>query len=136
MNDPSVAAIASLETAELYGLEVLEKGINENVHNTTKFAVFSRARSQRIEKKGKFILIFTLNDETGALAKAINVISDHGFNMRVLRSHTAKKDWQYYFYIEADGDETSEAGQEMLRELEKHCENLSVVGHYRQDIEL
>lgn len=137
LNDPSVAAIASRETAELYGLDILEKNINENLYNTTKFAVFTRAQNQRAEKQGKFILIFTLNDETGALAKAINVISDHGYNMRVLRSHKAKgKDWQYYFYIEADGDETSENGQEMLRKLGEHCENLRVAGHYRQDIEL
>ena len=137
MNDPTVAAIASLETAELYGLEVLEKGINENLFNSTKFAVFSKAQNHRPERQGRFILIFTLNDETGALAKAINVISDHGFNMRVLRSHNAKtKNFQYYFYVEADGDETSENGQAMLRELSEHCENLRVLGHYRQEIEL
>ncbi len=136
--DKSVAAIASIETAELYGLEVLERDINESAVNTTKFAVFSRSENTgRNKKDNKFILVFTTKHTAGALSRAINVIGEAGFNMQVLRSRPVKAAaWQYYFYVEAEGDETSEAGKKMLRELRTVCESLKVVGHYSAQINL
>lgn len=136
--DVSVAAIASVETAELYGLSVLEKDINESALNTTKFAVFSKSENVgRNKKDNKFILVFTTKHTAGALSRAINVISEAGFNMQVLRSRPVKETpWQYYFYVEAEGDETSEAGKKMLRELGSVCESLKVVGHYSAEINL
>ncbi|MBQ9189604.1 MAG: chorismate mutase [Clostridia bacterium] len=129
--DPSTAAIASAETAEVYGLDILDHDINESSANTTKFAVFSRIETQPKTDEGKFLLLFTVNDVAGALAKAINVIADHGFNMKVLRSRPVRmRDWQYYFYVEAEGDETAENGRAMLDELAGVCETLKIAGHY------
>ena len=96
LNDSSVAAIASKETADLYGLEILDHDINENNANTTRFAVFSRAKNESVSANNHFILLFTVYNEVGALAKAVNIISAHGFNMRVLRSRPVKDiPWQY-----------------------------------------
>ena len=135
--DPSTAAIASAETAALYGLAVLDHDINESMTNTTKFAVFSRVPNTTRSRDNKFILLFTINDVAGALAKAINVISDHGFNMKALRSRPVRDhDWQYYFYVEAEGDDASEAGQRMLEALSRQCETLKVAGHYTAEIGL
>ena len=51
--------------------------------------------------------------------------------MSALRSRPMKDlAWQYYFYVEAEGDETSAEGQKMLKELSKHCDKLKVVGHF------
>ena len=132
LNDKSVAAIASFETAELYGLNVIDHDINESDGNTTKFAVFSRVQNQNVNKKdNRFLLLFTVKHEAGALAKAVNVIGKYGFNMSALRSRPMKDlAWQYYFYVEAEGDETSLEGKKMLKELSKHCDKLKVVGHF------
>lgn len=132
LNDKSVAAIASFETAELYGLNVLDHDINASDGNTTKFAVFSRVQNKNVNKKSNtFLLLFTVKHEAGALAKAVNVIGKYGFNMNALRSRPMKDlAWQYYFYVEAEGDETSAEGQKMLKELSKHCDKLKVVGHF------
>lgn len=137
-NDPTVAAIASAETAALYGLSVLDHDINENAGNTTRFAVFTRMAPEPPRSKNSvFLLLFTVNNVAGALAKAINVIGAHGFNMRVLRSRPLKDHaWQYYFYVEAEGDETTEEGQAMMRDLAPHCDLLKVVGHYIPDVTL
>ncbi len=136
--DKSVAAIASSETAELYGLDVLESEINESALNTTNFAVFSRNENKgRNKKENKFILVFTTNHTAGSLSRAINVIGEAGFNMLSIRSRPAKETaWKYYFYIEAEGDETSEAGKRMLTELGGVCERLKVVGHYSAQINI
>lgn len=134
--DKSVAAIASIETARLYGLEQLDHDINESAVNSTRFAVFSRAENTNLgSDDGKFLLMFTVRNEVGALAKALNVMGSYGFNMRALRSRPMKDlAWQYYFYIEAEGDETGENGENMLRHISLHCDRLKVVGHYSDEI--
>ncbi|MBQ2945650.1 MAG: chorismate mutase [Clostridia bacterium] len=132
-NDKSVAAIASVGAAKLYGLELIDHDINESKLNTTRFAVFSKTESARESSRegSTFLLFFTVNHVAGALAKAINVIGEHGFNMKALRSRPMKSlPFQYYFYVEAEGDENSENGKKMLKELSKHCEMLKIAGRY------
>lgn len=131
--DISVAAIASKETAEVYGLDVLDHDINESAVNTTRFAVFSKSKANNSSSNDKFILLFTVNNVVGALAKAVNIICAHGFNMRILRSRPVKNvPWQYYFYVEADGDQNSDEGQRMLNELSVCCEKLKIAGNFAE----
>ncbi len=137
MGDKSIAAIASLETARLYGLNMLDHDINESAVNSTRFAVFSRAENKKVSASGdsRFMLMFTVKNEVGALAQALNVLSSYGFNMRALRSRPMKNlAWQYYFYIEAEGDETGQNGSDMLRHLALHCDMLKVVGHFGDEV--
>lgn len=138
MNDPTVAAVASAETAELYGLQILDHDINESQSNTTKFAVFSRVDNAAAGNGGsQFTMIFTVKDEAGSLARAINVISESGFNMKVLRSHPAKgRAWEFFFFTEVEGNASSPQGQKMLSELRSQCEKLRVVGQYAGEIDL
>ena len=129
--DKSVAAIASRDTAKLYGLDILEKHINESNHNTTRFAVFSRTESIPSPKEDdlRFIMVFTVRNEAGALAEAINIIGDCGFNMRSIRSRPMKDlMWKYYFYVEADGNPYSEKGKQMMNDLSEYCEHLRIIG--------
>ena len=131
--DRTVAAIASADAAEVFGLDVLEKNINESRTNTTRFAAFSRSeRLQESARMGEhFIMVFTVKNEAGSLARAIDVIGYHGFNMRNLRSRPMKELlWQYYFYVEADGNIHTPRGREMLDELGEFCDRLKVVGTY------
>ena len=131
--DCSAAAIASEETADLYGLQILDHDINESKVNTTRFAVFSRVENRMPIKKdaGAFLLLFTVKDEAGGLAKAVNVISAYNFNMRVLRSRPMKDlPWHYYFYAEVEGDDSSENGKRMISALRGTCPGLKVVGRY------
>ncbi len=132
-NDPSVAAIASAESAEIFGLKIIEKNINQSRTNTTRFAVFSRSlhEHKRSEMGVHTLLLFTVRNEAGALARAIEVIGKHGFNMRTLRSRPMKELlWQYYFYVELEGNIYTKEGEEMLSELEKYCDRLKPVGTY------
>ena len=130
---PHLAAIASDETAALYGLEILEKGINEKNANTTRFAVLTRAAVSDGSFSGKHsILMFTVRNEAGALAGAINVIGKYGYNMRCLRSRPMKELlWQYYFYVEAEGDLDDENGKKMRAELAPCCDKLRMLGSFR-----
>ena len=131
--DVSLAAIASEETAALYGLQILDHDVNESRTNTTRFAVFSRVEAQPAQKQkgGAFLLLFTVKDEAGGLAKAVNIISAYNFNMRVLRSRPMKNlPWHYYFYAEAEGNDASENGLRMIAALRGACPMVKVVGRY------
>ena len=77
------------------------------------------------------VLLFTVRNEAGALAKAIEIIGRHGFNMHSLRSRPMKELlWQYYFYVEAEGNVNTPEGQAMLEDLSPYCDKLKVVGTY------
>ena len=135
LNDTTVAAIASKETAEIHGLKVLATGINESRSNTTRFASFSRGRNipggDVKTRADHFILVFTVKNESGALAQTLNIIGAHNYNMRALRSRPMKGlMWNYYFYIEADGNINTRDGHDMLNELGALCANLKLVGTY------
>ena len=68
------------------------------------------------------------------MAKAIDVIGKHGFNMRALRSRPMKDLlWQYYFYVEAEGNVRTDAGINMLSELQSYCDRLKVLGTFVKD---
>ena len=135
LGDPTVAAIASKEAARRYGLEIAEHGINESSVNTTRFAVISPVRQKFSSTSAdmRFIIAFTVRNEAGSLARAIEIIGKHGFNMHSLRSRPMKKLlWQYYFYIESEGNIDSRDGEQMLTELKEFCDQLKIIGSYSQ----
>ena len=135
VNDPALAAIASEAAAEVFGLRVLERGINTVRTNTTRFAALSRTRSQPETTKKRedenFVLVFTVQNDAGSLAQTLNIIGAHGYNMRTLRSRPMRGlSWKYYFYVEAEGCVNNTNGREMLQELSATCAKLRLVGSY------
>ncbi|MBR5226112.1 MAG: chorismate mutase [Clostridia bacterium] len=134
--DKTCGAIASLETAQLYGLEVLQTDINQSSENTTRFAVLSKVRAAAPSLSSS-VLMFTVKNEAGSLAKAISIIGKYGYNMTALRSRPLRKhSWQYYFYIEIDGTTNTDAGSRMLEELGKICDQLKVAGSFAPHIQI
>lgn len=129
--DKTIAAIGSRESAEIYGLKILDSNIAQDSDNSTRFAVFSRSMASKREhaKSNHIIMMFTVKDEAGALAKAINVIGSFGYNMSAVRSRPNKKlSWSYYFYVEADGNGNKENQQRMVSALSATCDKLKIIG--------
>ena len=134
--DKSLGAIASVETAEIYGLKVLEANINKSGENTTRFAVLSKTCASSASLSNS-VLMFTVKNEAGSLANAISIIGKYGFNMTALRSRPLKKhSWQYYFYVETDGTVASEEGKKMMEELNSVCDKLKVAGTFAPHVEI
>lgn len=133
-NDKTMAVIASKETADAYGLTILKEKINNSGLNTTRFASFSRVLSDYKDvsaSKKNFIIVFTVKNVAGALAKCLDIIGAHGFNMRNLRSRPMKElMWTYYFFCEIEGDIESNDAKEMLIALKTFCDRLKIVGNY------
>ena len=134
--DKHIGAIASVETAEIYGLTVLQQNINKSSENTTRFAVLSRVQANS-PSLANSVLMFTVKHEAGSLANAISIIGKFGYNMTALRSRPLRKhSWQYYFYIEIDGSTDTAEGKQMLEELNKVCDQLKVVGTFAPHTEI
>ena len=135
MGRHEIAAVASLETARLYGLQVMEKHINESSNNTTRFAVFSRAENLPTGKENQFVMFFTVKHEAGSLGKAVSIIGEKGFNLRCLKSRPTKHaNWEYYFYVEGEGSLYSEEGKAMLANLKEACSSIKIAGAYDREI--
>ena len=134
--DVGIGAIASAETAEIYGLKVLQPNINKSGENTTRFAVLSRVQANSPSLCNS-VLMFTVKHEAGSLANAIGIIGKYGYNMTALRSRPLRKhSWQYYFYIEIDGSTDTAEGKQMLAELNTVCDKLKVAGTFAPHIEI
>lgn len=139
LNDKSIAAIASEESAELYGLEVLQRDINQNSQNTTRFAVFSRVKNDEVTPNAHclFQMMFTVKNFPGSLALAIKTFADNGINLRSLQSRPIKDvPWQYYFYVEGEGSLVGEKGQRIVAALKEVCEEVKILGHYQGDLNI
>ena len=128
--DPTLAAIASKECADIYGLDIIEADIATGEENATRFAVLGDYPAP--PRKGEnCILMFAVNDRSGALVAALQVLAARGHNLKVLRSRPLKeKPWQYYFYIEAEGALRGAAKDSLIAEMEKSCSMIKEVGHY------
>ena len=139
LGDKSVAAIASEESAAIYGLEVLQKGINQASTNTTRFAVFSTVKNDEIPagSGSLFQMMFTVRDVPGALAAAVSAFSDAGINLRSLQSRPVGDiPWKYYFYVEGEGSLLTDEGKALVSKLEGICEEVKILGHYLGDISI
>lgn len=134
--DKALGAIASVETAEIYGLKVLEANINKSGENTTRFAVLSKVKAGSSGMTNS-VLMFTVKNEAGSLANAISIIGKYGYNMTALRSRPLKKhSWQYYFYIEIDDTIDTKNGAKMLAELREVCDQLKIAGTFAPHTEI
>ena len=126
--DSSKAAIASVETAALYGLEVLVPSINTDGDNTTRFIVLSR---EKPTGGNRFSLLFTVDNKPGKLGEVIQIIGASGFNMESIKSRPLPHvPFDYYFYVELVGDPAAEKTAALLRELNHVCRTVRLLGVY------
>lgn len=103
------AAICSSFAAQLYGLEVLEEGIETNKHNFTRFLVLAnKSELQNLDskqKKNKSSLVFSVPHTSGALSKVLSIFSFYDINLSKIQSlPIIGKEWEYQFYIDLSFD--------------------------------
>lgn len=132
-NLEGVGAIASASAARLYGLEVLEKGIETVKNNYTRFLILSREENPGdIEGANKASLHFRVSHASGSLMKALEVISKNGLNMSKIQSFPViDEEWKYYFHVDLEFEKL-EAYEHTIEGLKGVTEMLNVLGVYRK----
>ena len=128
--DPTIAAIASRETAKLYGLTILEEGINDSECNQTRFVAITKNCSVP-NGVNRISLAFRLPNQSGALANVLGLFSYHGINLLKISSRPIpNQPWEYCFYLDCaiDGLSTNVFG--LLNQLDAELGWVKLLGCY------
>ncbi len=128
--DPSTGAIASLLAAEIYGLKVACKRIEDNPHNFTRFLVIGR-KPTAPTGADKTSIMFSIKDRVGALYRILEPFAKDGINLTKIESRPSKqKVWEYVFYVDFEGHHTDGRVQAALSVLKEECIFLKILGSY------
>ena len=133
---PGVAAIGSRLAGQLSGLRVLFENIEDDPDNQTRFFVIGREGARRTGDD-KTAIMFTTAHKPGALAEVLDVFKESGINLTDIEKRPSKKvNWEYYFFIDAQGHADDQDMQRAIAEAGKHCLQLTVLGSYPRAVEV
>jgi len=135
LGDSAVAAVASRLAGELYGLDVLAEGIEDEAHNTTRFVVLARDAIEPDATDGPLMttLMFEVRSVPAALFKALGGFATNGVNLTKLESYMRGGSFQAAeFYVDIEGSPADAAFARALDELRYHSRWVRLLGTYRQ----
>ena len=128
------AAICHRDAARIYGMKVLQEGIETNKHNFTRFLVLAHPsqadRLRDLRRVNKSSLVFTLPHEEGSLSAILSVLSFYKLNLTKIQSlPIIGKEWQYMFYIDLSFSEYTRYRQ-AINAITPLTRNLKLLGEY------
>lgn len=129
------AAICSKAAAELYGMKILQEGIETNKHNFTRFLVVADAwRSDEIRKKenalDKSSIVFSLPHTEGSLSQVLSILSFYKMNLTKIQSlPIIGREWEYLFYVDLTFDDYLRYRQ-ALDAITPLTKELKILGEY------
>ncbi len=130
------AAIASILSADIYGLDILVENIQDDKNNVTRFLIMGSEIYQPELNNGKFItsFLFKLKSKPAALYSALSGFAINGVNMTKLQSFPEKNSFSSFFFLcDIEGHIENAKIKNSLEELGLHCQDMHVLGVYKSD---
>jgi chorismate mutase/prephenate dehydratase len=124
------AAVASARAAELYGMKIIAREIEDNPHNFTRFFVLSKEDSPPTGND-KTSIVFSLKHKPGALYDCLREFAERNVNLTKLESRpTRHQPWEYNFYMDFSGHREEKEVAGALKALEEHAVFVKILGSY------
>jgi chorismate mutase/prephenate dehydratase len=128
--EAGAAALASSLAAELYGLQIRGRDVQDESDNTTRFLVIGKSCGQPTGHD-KTSIYLSLKDRVGALHDALASFKKNKINMSKIESRPSKtKSWEYYFFVDLDGHADNAPVGQALRALARQCAHMTILGSY------
>ena len=128
--EPWVGAVGSTLAAEVYGLEVLARDIQDARANTTRFIVLGRSWAGPTGQD-KTSVVFSVKDRPGILKDALSAFAQEGINLTRIESRPSRRRmWTYVFFADFQGHPEEERVARALEALEEYCPYVSLIGAY------
>lgn len=128
--EKGAAALAPLECAGIYGLQVLKSNVQDIAHNSTRFFVIAR-QDARPTGKDRTSIVFSIKDRVGVLYSMLAPFAKKGINLTRIESRPIKKKaWDYYFFVDLEGHREDAKVRKALVQLEGMCKFLKILGSY------
>lgn len=130
--EPGTAAVCSAKAAEINGLRVLAKDIQDQPHNTTRFWVVGEKRSKP-NGGDKSSILFSVPHRPGSLLDALAPLRNRGINLTAIQSRPMPGNpFEYLFFLDMEGDMATLS--QAVEEMEGMCLRLRVLGTYPSDM--
>lgn len=128
--DKSHAAIAGEHAGKVYGLEVLQKGVNQSGTNSTRFIIVTNQKIFCKDAK-KVSICFEVPHESGSLYHMLSHFIYNNLNMTKIESRPIEgRNWEYRFFIDFEGNLADSAVKNALRGLRDEARNMKILGNY------
>ncbi|MES2808464.1 MAG: prephenate dehydratase [Bacteroidota bacterium] len=125
-------AIANSLAAQLYGLNILERRIESNKKNFTRFLILTTHENATKQSANKASLCFQVSNQVGALAKVLNIFANLGVNMSKIQSMPVLgKRNEYNFYVDVEWEETKQYDS-AVKQILKYTHNFNILGEYKR----
>jgi prephenate dehydratase len=125
-------AIANTLAAQLYELDVLERRIESNKKNFTRFLILTTHENAKKKPGNKASLCFQVSNEVGSLAKVLNIFAQENVNMSKIQSMPVLgKRNEYNFYVDIEWTETKHYDA-CIRQILKYTHNFNILGEYER----
>ena len=125
------AALGSRRAAEYYGMEILQKNVNDSLTNMTRFLVITWHDEEHADAD-KTSLMLVCRHEPGSLYKVLSVLAAAGINIVKLESRPIPgRLFEYLFYIDIIGNEKDPHVSQALEKMKAHCVELRSFGSYK-----
>ena len=123
-------AIASPRAAEIYGMKIMSRGIEDNPNNFTRFFILAKQDSPPTGDD-KTSIVFSVRHRPGALFEFLKELAARNINLTKIESRpTRQKPWEYNFYLDFEGHREDKAPQEALDNLRNSSIFVKVLGSY------
>ena len=128
--EPDAATLGSETAAELYGLKVVEKRVEDEASNTTRFLVLGQADAAP-SGRDKTSLVMGAHNQPGAVVKLLQPLADAGISMSKLESRpTRSSNWEYLFFVVCEGHREDAKLAGALAEIKARAAFLKILGSY------